>query len=512
MKKQYLYYILFVLILCSGVCVWGQSEKTAIISPDYSDIVLPFNISPINFKVIEKGSDYKVEISSQQGAAIVIDSQNSNIQIPLKKWRTLLEANKGQDIKIDIRVKDNNNSWTKLPTITNKISNEKIDSYVVYRRLHPTHYLINGVVGIYQRNLENFKEKAILQNKHYDKDGCLNCHTFCNNGTENMFLSIRSEKYGKSVLMVNDGKAKKIDAKFGYSSWHPSGKIVAYSINNLPIFFYTAREEVRDTVDVDSMIAYYSVDKKTVKTVPQLSEKDYLETYPTWSADGKYMYFCRAKMLWTDKKQLPPDNYNRIKYSIVRISYDIENDKWGEIETVVPAVSKSMLLPRISADGRWLLFCMCDFGCFPAWAPSSDFYMIDLQAEQNNGKYEYKKLDINSDQSEAWHSWSSNSRWIVFSSKRDYGTLTRLYISYIDQNGKAYKPFILPQKDPDLYNHFLQAYNLPEFISEPVPLFKEQLAKVVRGKNAAKVNMVDMPITMATGKADPASSPYGSQE
>jgi len=512
MKKTYQYYILFVLILCCEVCAWGQSEKKTIISPDYSDTVLPFNISPINFKVIEKGCEYKVQISSQQGKAIVITSKDGKIQIPLKKWRTLLEANKTRELKINISIKDNNNSWTKLPTITNKISDEKIDGYVVYRRLHPTHYLINGVVGIYQRNLENFKEKTILQNKLYDQDGCLNCHTFCNNSTESMFLSVRSEKHGKMVLMINDGKAEKIDTKFGYSSWHPSGKIVTYSINNLPMFFYTAREEVRDTVDIDSMIAYYSVDKKTVKTVPQLSGKDYLETYPTWSADGKYMYFCRAKMLWIDKNQIPPDNYDKIKYSIVRISYDIESDKWGEIETIVPARTKSMLLPRISADGRWLLFCVCDYGCFPAWAPSSDFYMIDLKAGQNNGKYEYKKLDINSDQSEAWHSWSSNSRWIIFSSKRDYGTLTRLYISHIDQNGKAYKPFVLPQKNPEFYDYFLQAYNLPEFISKPVPLFKEQLAKIVRGKNAAKVNMVDMPITMATKKAGQIQSPYSQQE
>ena len=138
--------------------------------------------------------------------------------------------------------------------------------------------------------------------------------------------------------------------------------------------------------------------------------------------------------------------------------------------------------------------------------------MVDLKAEKNNGKYEYKKLDINSDQSEAWHSWSSDSKWIVFSSKRDYGTLTRLYISHIDKNGKAYKPFILPQKDPGFYDYFLQVYNLPEFTSKPVPLSKEQLAKIVRGKNITKVNMVDMPITMATKKTGQIQSPYSQQE
>ena len=117
-------------------------------------------------------------------------------------------------------------------------------------------------------------------------------------------------------------------------------------------------------------------------------------------------------------------------------------DRAGAQET-----GRSILLPRISPDGRWLLLSMCDYGCFPAYRKSSDLYLMDLQAPADRPLHA-RRLEINSDQSESWHSWSSNSRWIAFSSKRDNGLFTRMYLSYVDPNGVAHKPLVLPQKDP----------------------------------------------------------------
>jgi hypothetical protein len=154
-------------------------------------------------------------------------------------------------------------------------------------------------------------------------------------------------------------------------------------------------------------------------------------------------------------------------------------------------------MPRISPDGHWLLFCMC-YGSFPAFQRSSDLYIIDLKAGQETGQYKYRRLDINSDQSESWHSWSSNSRWIAFSSKRRDGVFTRSYFSYVDRTGKAYKPFLLPQKDPTFYDSCLKTYNTPELVVEHVKVTKEKLGRVVRGSHKIEV---DMPITMATPKA-----------
>ena len=71
--------------------------------------------------------------------------------------------------------------------------------------------------------------------------------------------------------------------------------------------------------------------------------------------------------------------------------------------------------------------------------------------------------------SESYHNWSSNSRWFVFVSKRGDGSYTRLYISHIDDKGKATKPFLLPQRNPWRYYHALfDAYNVPDFTKTKV--------------------------------------------
>jgi hypothetical protein len=201
-----------------------------------------------------------------------------------------------------------------------------------------------------------------------------------------------------------------------------------------------------------------------------------------------------------DQKKVPPQGYDKVKYDLVQISYDLDTDKWGELKTVLSAqdTGRSIAMPRISPDGRWLMFCMCDYGCFPPWQPSSDLYLMDLKAAEQTGRYEYRRLEINSDKSEAGHSWSSNSRWVVFSSKRKNDLFTRSYISYIDESGKVYKPIVLPQKDPEFYDCCLDAFNTPEFAVGPIVAIENKLARAVYSNNQI---YVEMPVTMATPKA-----------
>lgn len=309
-----------------------------------------------------------------------------------------------------------------------------------------------------------------------------------------MFIGIRSAVYGSSAILAHNGQTHKIGTKFGYTTWHPSGKIAAYSINKVRQFFHNAGSEVRDVIDIDSAICYYDIESKTAKTAEALKLKDRLETYPVWSADGKYLYYCSAPKPGGDDKQLPPENFDKIKYDLMRISYDIKSDKWGEPETVLSAekTGLSILLPRVSPDGRFLLFTMCNYGCFPIFQPSSDLYLMDLR----NG--DYRKLEINSEHSDSWHSFSNNGRWIAFSSKRQGGLYTRTFFSYMDQNGKVYKPFIMPQKDPEFYDSFLKTYSVPELITGPIKVKHRTLARAVRSSEMIEVQL---PITAASPDA-----------
>ena len=471
---------------------------SARLRPDYCGTVVPPNIAPLNFLVREAGSHYCVKIYSKQGEPIEVFSRSSKIVIPEAPWHKLLNLNRGQELYLDVFVKTENNQWVRFHTITNRIANENIDGYLVYRKIYPSHN-IWGKMGIYQRNLQNYDESIVLDNRYYGY-GCLNCHTFCGNRPNRMLIDIRDERYGSSTLLVEDGAANKIGAKFGFCSWHPSGRLAVCSINKFKQCFHFARDEVRDVVELDSALVYYLVDSKAVKTSPKFSRKERLETYPCWSPDGRYLYFCSAPMLWSDRDKMPPEHYDEVKYDLVRVSYDLESNTWGELETILSAkdTGLSIIQPRISPDGRWLLFCMCKYGTWTVYQASSDLYMLNLKAAEETGQYKYRRLDINSNQSESWHSWSANSRWIAFSSKRRDGVFTRSYISYVDQTGKVHKPILLPQRNPTFYDSCLKTYTFPELIIESIKITGEKLGRVVRGSRKIQI---DMPITMATPKA-----------
>jgi hypothetical protein len=464
-------------------------DRPAAIKPDYTGLTIPPNIAPLNFVIPESGSIYLVKIHSANGTTINVSSKSGKIRIPLKPWRALLEANRGGQLFFDIYVRDNGGRWSRYSRLENTIAKENIDGYIAYRRIEPV-CSYWGQIGIYQRNLENFDESVIIHGKTFNNE-CVNCHSFLNNGPESMFVAVRSKKYGNLAICVRDGSFEKIATTFGYTAWHPSGRLVAYSFNKVRQFFHTSGMEIRDVVDLDSTIAYYNPDTRTVKTAANLSDKNRLETYPAWTPDGKYLYFCSAPILWEDRNKVPPEHYEQVKYELRRISYDVETDQWGQPETVLSTdkTGLSILLPRISPDGSFLLFCMCKYGCFPVYQPSSDLYLMNLQTG------DYRKLAINSEYSESWHSWSSNSRWIAFSSKRTGGLFTRIYFSYVDEQGKVYKPFIMPQKDPTFYDSFTETHSVPELITGPVKVDYKALGRAVRSAECIDVNI---PITTAT--------------
>jgi hypothetical protein len=103
-------------------------------------------------------------------------------------------------------------------------------------------------------------------------------------------------------------------------------------------------------------------------------------------------------------------------------------------------------------------------------------------------------MELNSDFTESYHSWSSNSRWLVFSSKRTDGLTARPYLSYIDANGTASAPIILPQKDPSFYDDFMKTYNVPELSQERIWLGPRMLRKV------SKTKQIQAVLAAGTGK------------
>ena len=476
-----------------------QIDRPPRIEPDYADAVIPPNIAPLNFLVREAGSAYSVRIAGPQGDPVEVFSRKPAIRIRPRPWHALLEQNRGQELQIDVFVKAEDGRWNRFQAITNRVANEDIDRFLVYRKMHPTHLRVKGRIDIEVRDLTSFR-KSVLLSSDSPENGCINCHAFAGNRSDKMLLGVRSPTYGVGTLLVDGPAVHQIDAKFGYTSWHPSGQVAVYAVNNLPMFYHSSRNEVRDTVDLDSFLACYLSDSKTIAVEPNLARKEHLENWPAWSGDGKHLYFCSAPMLWPRDTPSPPPQYDQVRYSLMRISYDLASDRWGELETVLSSkdTGKSIAMPRCSPDGRWLSFCMCDYGYFPAWQAGSDLCLMDLAARDTTGKPPYRRLEINSDVSESWQTWSSNSRWIVFSSKRLHGVFTRLFISYVDPDGTVHKPIVLPQKDPAFYESCLLTFNTPELVTDRPAATGETLARVFR---SPKRLSVEMPLTMATPKA-----------
>jgi len=453
------------------------------IRPDYADAIIPPNIAPLNFQVQEEGTEYAVEVRGENGQAFQVAGGTPRIEMPARRWRQLLGSNTGGHVYFDICARAGDGSWRRFAPVSVSVAPEPIDRYVVYRRINVL-YQPYVKMGLYQRDLESFAESCIIDNKSFDY-GCVNCHTFFNNHSDRVIIHVRSGRvdYGAGMLLLEGGRVRKIDARTeftprpaGFISWHPSGKLAAFSINAVRQSFHSARVEVRDGVDLDSAIAIYIFASGAVASTPALSNPHRLETFPAWSADGRYLYFCSAPVLWTDRNKVPPEHFEQVRYSLMRIPYDIEKNSWGQLDTVLSAdkVGKSITLPRASPDGRFLVFCMSDYSTFPTFQPSADLYLMDLAT----GRYE--RMDCNSEWSESWHSWSSNSRWLAFSSKRGDGLFSRSYFSYIDRQGKAHKPFVLPQQDPAFYDSWIKLYQMPELTLDPVPITGEALARAIR--------------------------------
>jgi hypothetical protein len=124
-----------------------------------------------------------------------------------------------------------------------------------------------------------------------------------------------------------------------------------------------------------------------------------------------------------------------------------------------------------------LVFTLHDYGNFSIWHKEADLYSINLENLQ------VKRCENNSDFTESYHSWSSNSKWLVFSSKRGDGLTARPYISFVDENGVTSKPFVLPQEDPRFYREFVKTFNIPEFAIKDVDITPGEIRKAA-GKEA----------------------------
>jgi hypothetical protein len=482
------YMVCFIILLIAISCSKRMPEfvelnQNVAMNPDYTSVTIPPNIAPLNFRINEKADGYLVRFHNPGGIDFIVHSKDGRVKIPMKKWRSLLSASVSKDFYMDVIIK-RSEQWQKFNTVTNHVASDSIDKYLVFRLIDPEFETWN-VMGLYQRNIENFRETPLLLNRVSDGN-CMNCHTFCRNSSRTMTFHMRSEHAG--TVIYRNNKLTKINTKTDstiapgmYPAWHPSGKYIAFTNNRIVQSYHAIPGRTVEVFDTLSNIVVYDVSKNIITSCRTLSDPDHLETFPTWSPDGRYLYYCCSDKHFIRNPDYESimDAHSRIRYDLLRIAFDEENCSFGDVDTILKVSDQvcSVSFPRISPDGRYILFCKSEHGNLTIWHPDSDLYLLDLITGKTT------RPEINSNKSDSFHSWSSSGRWIVFSSRRDDGLLyTRPYFAYFDTSGQAHKPFVLPQKSTELYFKIMKSFNLPEFVTSRIELNPRKFAGIIKAQ------------------------------
>jgi tetratricopeptide (TPR) repeat protein len=214
---------------------------------------------------------------------------------------------------------------------------------------------------------------------------------------------------------------------------------------------------------VKGILAVHDSQTKGFAALPGADNPEYVQSNPAWGPEGDYLLFARAPKVEltniadNDKILLSAteaeDFVKRrtlVRYDVMKIPFN--NGAGGEAVPLEGASGdgKSNYFPKVSPDGRWVVFCKAD--SFMLLQADARLFIVPAEGGKAQEQAANRK-GMNS-----WHSWSSNSRWLVFSSKVE-GRYTKLLLTYIDDQGVSHPPVLL-----DWLTASDRAANIPEFV------------------------------------------------
>ncbi len=454
------------------------------VTPNNFGATLPPNIAPLNFRILQgDASEAITHLHSRNGGELIVAGWD--VCFDVDEWHQLLDQTRGDSLFCDIYMKAYG-VWEHLPTQRFYIAEEDIDPYITYRLIRPS-YVTYEELTINERCLENFDERVIYENMRFedsDQGQCINCHMPRNWNREAQSQFHVRQALGGTVF-INGDKATKVNLKTDstlsagvYPAWHPSLNLIAYSVNETGQVFHTLDPQKVEVIDYASDLILYDPESNAVQHIDRTASE--FESFPAWSPDGRTLYYIAAHYTpRADDIDADLDaNYDQLHYNLYARSFDLASRRFGPRRLVFDAASvgKSVSVPRVSPDGRYLLFTLADYGQFHIWHKSADLWLLPLEGEATPQPLQ----SVNSEQAESYHTWSSDGRWILFSSRRDDGNYTRLYISYFDNEGHAHRPFRLPQHKSDDDDLLLRSYNAAEFLVQPVRASQQQLQQAIK--------------------------------
>lgn len=430
--------------------------------PDIAGVTIPARVAPLNFNVEDADKVY-VMISGEKGGSISAGGEWADIDID--EWHDLTERNRGADLTFTISTKKSGR-WTRHEDIKVHVSEDNLNDYgLTYRKIAPG-YETYSDIGLYQRDIHSFDEEPIIASTLVPGQ-CMCCHTANRANPDQLTLHLRGSH--AATLVMTDGQRKWLTTKTDstlcncmYPYWHPSGNYCAYSLNKVAQGFMTGSDKFIEVLDKASDACVMDVRTNELILSPALQTADN-ETYPVFSADGRKIFYCTAK-----PKRIPAEA-QELRYDLCAVGFDAKNGIIGIRADTVLKVSDqggSISLPRPSYDGRFIMFCKTDYGYFPIDHREADLWVLDLRSGES-----HPATEANSADTESFHNWSSDSRWVVFSSRRHDGMTSLAYIAHVDTLGNVSKPFLLPQRNPKKFHlHSLHSFNTPDFTTKRVNL------------------------------------------
>jgi Flp pilus assembly protein TadD len=309
---------------------------------------------------------------------------------------------------------------------------------------------------------------------------CGNCHSFSRDGSVlGLDVDYGNDKGAYAVLPVSrdmvlddqkiitwsDYKRNEGDATYGLlSQVSPDGRYVISTVKDRAVFIATPDIQFSQLFfPVKGILVVYDRETGEFKPLPGADDPAYVQSNPTWSPDGKYVVFARTEAyhkasaadprgVLLNERDVPEFAERRepFKFNLYRLPFN--GGKGGKAEPIEGASHNGMsnYFAKFSPDGKWIVFCKARD--FMLLMPDSELYIIPAEGG------EARRLRANTPLMNSWHSFSSNGRWLVFSSKA-FTPYTQLFLTHIDEQGNSTPPVVLERftaKD--------RAANIPEFV------------------------------------------------
>ena len=315
----------------------------------------------------------------------------------------------------------------------------------------------------------------------HDLHTCANCHSFSADG-KTMGIDVDGPKNDKGLYAVVPIKANMSIRNQDMVSWNsdmsvgksrvgfmsqvsPDGQYVLSTFagqgQNIPSSFFVQNFKDYRFLQVfyptRGILAVYNRATGLREPLPGADDPKYVQTNGVWSPNGKFIVFARAdaKDPYTDGQELPTHandpNEVQIQYSLYRIPFN--GGKGGQPEPILGAANNGMSnnFPKVSPDGRWIVFVKCRNG--QLMRPDSQLYIVPVSGGVA------RRMRCNTSLMNSWHSFSPNGRWLVFSSK-SRSVYTQMYLTHIDEKGQDSPPIYIDNSTASN-----RAVNLPEFVN-----------------------------------------------